>query len=254
MEFEDISLEIADGIAKITMRRPDKLNALRDQTGDELQAAFDVVENDPDVRVVVFTGEGRAFGAGYDLSIIEPDVVPDLAKVLEEHFNPLTVKMRKSRLPIISVVNGPCAGASVGLALSGDIVIAGKSAYFYEPFVGLALTPDAGNTIFLPRIVGRIRAAGAMFLGDRISAEEALSWGMVWRVYEDEELMAKADEMAQKLSSLSPKSLAHTKNLIYEASEPGLSRLLDLERDAQGDVCKGPEMKASIARFFASRR
>ena len=93
-----------------------------------------------------------------------------------------------------------------------------------------------------------------MFLGDRISAEEALSWGMVWRVYEDDELMAKADEMAQKLSSLSPKSLAHTKNLIFEASEPGLSRLLDLERDAQGDVCKGPEMKASIARFFASRR
>ncbi|MEX1035068.1 MAG: enoyl-CoA hydratase-related protein [Sneathiella sp.] len=254
MTFEDISLEIADGVAKITMQRPDRLNALRNQTGDELQAAFDAVEKKPEVRAVIFTGEGRAFGAGYDLSVIEPDIVPDLAKVLQDHFNPLTIKMRDSRLPIISVINGPCAGASVGLALSGDIVIAGKSAYFYEAFVGLALIPDAGNTIFLPRFAGRIRAAAAMLLGERISAEEALSWGMVWRVYEDDELMARAVEMAQKLSGLSPKSVSLTKSLISQASEEGLALQLDLERDAQGDVCKGPEMKTSVAKFFASRR
>ena len=254
MTFEDISLEVDHGVARITMRRPDKLNALRDQTGDELQAAFDEVENNPDVRVVIFTGEGRAFGAGYDLSAIEPDVIPDLAKVLDVHFNPLTLKMRESRLPIISVINGPCAGASVGLALSGDIVIAGRSAYFYEPFVGLALIPDAGNTMFLPQIVGRIRAAGAMLLGERISAEEAQSWGMVWRVYEDDELMAKADEMAQKLSNLSPKSISLTKNLISQASERGLARQLNLERDAQGEACTAPEVKASVAKFFAAQQ
>ncbi|MAL77791.1 MAG: 2-(1,2-epoxy-1,2-dihydrophenyl)acetyl-CoA isomerase [Sneathiella sp.] len=253
MSYEDISLEIDGGIARLTFRRPDKLNALREQTGDEMQAAFDEMEQNPDVRVVLLTGEGRAFGAGYDLTRVKPGEIPDMAKILEDNYNPLTRKMRASRLPIVSVVNGPCAGASVGIALSADIVIAARSAYFYEPFVGLALIPDAGNTLFLPRIVGRIRAAGAMLLAEKISAEEALSWGMVWRVYEDAELMGEAEKIVQKLAGYSPTSVSLIKKLISEASDHGMSHQLDMERDAQGEACGSEEMQAAIASFFKGK-
>ncbi len=254
MQYEDISLEIDRGVARLTFRRPGKLNALRDHTGSEMQAAFDEMESNPDVRAIVLTGEGRAFGVGYDLSLAKPDNVPDMAKILEEDYNPLIRRMRASRLPIVSVINGPCAGASVGIALAGDIVIAARSAYFYEPFVGLALIPDAGNTLFLPRAVGRIRAAGAMLLAEKITVEEALSWGLVWRVFEDGELMSRADEIAHKLAGFSPTSVSLIKKLISEASDYGLSEQLDLERDAQGEACGSSEMKAAIASFFAKRK
>ena len=148
----------------------------------------------------------------------------------------------------------PLMSPVVGIALSADIVIAARSAYFYEPFVGLALIPDAGNTLFLPRIVGRIRAAGAMLLAEKISAEEALSWGMVWRVYDDGALMDKANEIAHKLAGFSPTSVSWIKKLVSEASDHGLSTQLDLERDAQGEACGSSEMKAAIASSEGSRR
>ena len=160
----------------------------------------------------------------------------------------------QSRLPIISQVNGPCAGAAVGIALAGDIVMAARSAYFYEPFVGIALVPDAGNTLFLPRLIGRIRAAPAMLLGDRISAEEALSWGMVWRVHDDAELAAEVDKIAAKLAALAPDAVASTKRLIAAATDFGMNEQLDLERDLQGIAGRTPEMKQAIAAFFAKRR
>ena len=123
-EFEDVGYAVAGGIARITVTRPDKLNAYRDQTADELLAAFVRAEGDGSVKVAVLTGEGRAFGAGYDLSTLAPDAIPALDQVLQEHFNPLVLQMRRSRLPIVTVVNGPCAGAAVGVALAGDIVLA----------------------------------------------------------------------------------------------------------------------------------
>jgi len=235
------------------VQRPTRLNAYRDQTGDELMEAFRRAEDDASVRVVVLTGAGRAFGAGYDLSTVEPDAMPELDRVLEDHFNPLIRHMRASRLPIISMINGPCAGASVGLALAGDIVIAARSAYFYEPFVGIALVPDAGNTLFMPRLAGRVRAAPAMLLGDRISAEEAMNWGLVWRVFDDAQLAAETDAIAQRLAQQSPTAVAATKRLISASADFGIDAHLDLERDLQG-IASSPEMKAAVAAFFATRR
>jgi 2-(1,2-epoxy-1,2-dihydrophenyl)acetyl-CoA isomerase len=200
------------------------------------------------------TGAGRAFGAGYDLSTVEPGVFPELDRVLEEHFNPLVAAMRRSRLPIIAAVNGPCAGAAVGIALAADIVIAARSAYFYEPFVGIALVPDAGNTLFLSRMVGRIRASAAMLLGDRITAEEALQWGLVWRVFDDAALAGEAEAAARRLALLTPGAVAATKRLIREASDFGMDDQLGLERDLQGAAGRTPEMKSAIAAFFASRK
>jgi 2-(1,2-epoxy-1,2-dihydrophenyl)acetyl-CoA isomerase len=251
--YEDISLEIDGAVARVTLRRSDRLNAMRDRTADELHAALATAEADAAVRAVILTGEGRAFGAGYDLSTIDPSQTPALDRVLEEHFNPLVRAMRTSRLPIVCAVNGPCAGASVGIALSGDIVIAARSAYFYEPFVGIALVPDAGNTLFLTRLAGRVRASAAMLLGERIAAEEAREWGLVWRVYDDAALMDEAGRIAARLAALSPGAVAATKRLITGAAEADLDARLDLERDSQGEAGRSPEMKQAIAEFFARR-
>ena len=253
-EYRDITSTHDGSIARITVERPDKLNAYRDQTADELLDAFRRAEDDPAIRAVIFTGSGRAFGAGYDLSTVEPGTVPELDKVLEQHFNPLVRHMRASRLPIISQVNGPCAGAAVGVALAGDIVIAARSAYFYEPFVGIALVPDAGNTLFMPRLAGRIRSTPAMLLGDRISADEALSWGLVWKVFDDSELAAETDAIAARLVERSPQAVAATKKLITAATDMGMDDQLDLERDLQGLAGRSPDMKAAIAAFFAKRK
>jgi 2-(1,2-epoxy-1,2-dihydrophenyl)acetyl-CoA isomerase len=252
--FEDISYRVEADVARITVTRADKLNAYRNETADELNAAFSQAEADPAVKVAIITGEGRAFGAGYDLATVKPDETPALDDVLEQHFNPLVRTMRRSRLPVISVVNGPCAGAAVGIALAADIVIAARSAYFYEPFVGIALVPDAGNTLFLTRILGRIRASAMMLLGDRLSAEEAREWGLVWKVVDDTDLTAETSKIAAKLASLAPAAVAATKRLIATASDPDLDAQLDLERDLQGDAGRSPEMKAAIAAFFAARK
>lgn len=252
--FEDISYRVEGGIARIAVARPDKLNAYRNETADELSAAFAQAEADVSVKVAVLTGEGRAFGAGYDLATVKPDETPALDDVLERHFNPLVRAMRGSRLPIVSVINGPCAGAAVGIALAADIVVAARSAYFYEPFVGIALVPDAGNTLFLTRMVGRVRASAMMLLGERLSADEAREWGLVWKVVDDADLAAESTRIAAKLATLAPSAVAATKRLIAAASDPDLDAQLDLERDLQGDAGRSPEMKAAIAAFFAARR
>jgi 2-(1,2-epoxy-1,2-dihydrophenyl)acetyl-CoA isomerase len=252
--FHDISVECDGAVTHITLKRAGKLNAMRNQSADELRAALAAAEADEAIKVAVITGEGRAFSAGYDLASISPDETPALDTVLEVHFNPLIRSMRASRLPIITAINGPCAGAAVGVALAGDIVIAARSAYFYEPFVGIALVPDAGNTLFVPRLAGRVRAAPAMLLGDRISAEEALSWGLVWRVFEDADLAAETKAIAKRLTERSPVAVAATKRLIKAAYDAGMDEQLDLERDLQGIAGRTAEMKAAIAAFFAERK
>lgn len=252
--FEDITYAVADGVARITVNRPDRLNAYRNQTADELKAAIDQAGADASVRVALMTGEGRAFGAGYDLSTVQPQETPALDDVLERHFNPLIQAMRASRLPIVAAVNGPCAGAAVGVALAADIVLAARSAYFYQPFVGIALVPDAGNTLFLSRMLGRVRASGMMLLGDRIDARRALEWGLVWEVADDAALAARASEVCGKLSGLDADAIAATKRLIAAAADFALGPQLKLERDLQGVAGRTPAMKQRIAAFFAGRK
>lgn len=252
--FEDVSYLVTEGVARIAVNRPDKLNAYRNQTADELTAALRKAEADPAVRAVLMTGEGRAFGAGYDLSVVDPTVPLALDDVLERHFNPLVAAMRASRLPIVSAINGPCAGAACGIALAADIVIAARSAYFYQPFVGIALVPDAGNTLFLSRILGRVRASGMMLLGDRIQAERLLAWGLVWELADDSELYARAHEIALKLAGLDADAVSATKKLITAAADFGADEQLALERDLQGDAGRSPAVKARVAEFFARRK
>ncbi len=251
MDFSDIRYEARDGVARITVARAERLNAYRNQTADELLAALRDAERDVDIRAVLLTGEGRAFGAGYDLTSIRPGETPALDDVLERHFNPLVSAMRSSRLPIVAAVNGPCAGAAVGVALAADIVLCSASAYFYEPFVGIALVPDAGNTQFLTRILGHVRASGMMLLGDRIDAQRALAWGLVWQVVEDEALDGAALDICRRLASQEAAAVAATKRLVTGAADGGLEGQLRLERDLQGAAGRSPAVLGRVADFFA---
>ena len=252
--YEDITYSVGDGRVRIAVNRPEKLNAYRNETADQLRDAVLRAGRDSSVRSILLTGEGRAFGAGYDLATVKPNEVPALDDVLQRHFNPLVFAMRQSRLPIVAAVNGPCAGAAVGIALAADIVIAARSAYFYEPFVGIALVPDAGNTLFLSRMLGRVRASGMMLLGDRIPAEKALAWGLLWDVVDDAELASAAEAICARLSKLDAGALAGTKRLIDRAAEFGIDEQLALERELQGEAGRTPAMKAQIAAFFAKRK
>lgn len=253
-KYDDITYRVESGVARIAVNRPEKLNAYRDQTADELRDAFRRAETDDTVNAVLLAGEGRAFGAGYDLSSIEPGETPDLARVLDTHFNPLIRAMRTSPLPIVAAVNGPCAGAAVGVALAADIVIGGRSTYFYEPFVGIGLVPDAGNTLFLPRILGRIQASGMMLLGDRIKADKALSFGLLWEVVEDDDLENFATTLCRRLADQDRQAIADTKRLIAKAVDDGINDQLDLERDLQGEAGRRPAMKSRIADFFSRKK
>jgi 2-(1,2-epoxy-1,2-dihydrophenyl)acetyl-CoA isomerase len=249
MTYQDLTVEIDGAIATICVNRPEKLNALRDQTADELIDALHSLEQSAGVKVVILTGNGRAFGTGYDLSTVDLDAGCDLYTVLEDHFNPLILALRRSRLLIISRVNGPCAGVSVGIALACDIVIASQDAYFLEPFSQIALVPDGGNTFFFPAAAGRTRAMAAMLMGEKISAQDALTWGLVWQVHPADMLDAKVQEAATRIARLAPNAIKRTKQLVNTACETGLAAQLDLERDYQGELGGSPEMVAAISRF-----
>lgn len=251
MTYEDITVSVEGALATVTVSRPDKLNAMRDQTADELVAAIAVLEGNAAVKAVILTGAGRAFGAGYDLATVDVGANCDLGSVLEDHFNPLVRAIRRSRLLFISAVNGPCAGVSVGIAFACDIVLAARSAYFYEPFAQIALVPDGGNTYFYPIVAGRVRAIAAMLLGEKVSAAEAMDWGLVWKVYEQDELHDAAMAAANRIARLSPLAIQRTKQLVNQASEAALDSQLDLERDFQNELGGSPDMVAAVSRFVA---
>ena len=252
--YEDITYSVGDGRVRIAVNRPEKLNAYRNETADQLRDAVLRAGRDSSVRSILLTGEGRAFGAGYDLATVKPNEVPALDDVLQRHFNPLVFAMRQSRLPIVAAVNGPCAGAAVGIALAADIVIAARSAYFYEPFVGIALVPDAGNTLFLSRMLGRVRASGMMLLGDRIPAEKALAWGLLWDVVDDAELASAAEAICARLSKLDAGALAGPNRLTGGAAEWGSDEHRAGGGGRGGEAARTPAMKAQIAAFFAKRK
>lgn len=251
-DYEDIAFSVRDNVAHVTINRPSRLNALRTRTAREMRDAFQRAQSDPAVRVVLMGGAGRGFSSGFDLSSVTPDETPELEAVLDI-FNPLILDLRQSPLPVVCAVQGACAGVGVGIALAADVVIAARSAYFLEPFVGIALVPDGGNSFFLTRQAGRARASGMMLLGDRIPAADARDWGLIWDVVEDDALTESADAICRRLAARDRTALAATKRLIRNGETAGLETQLDLERDAQGILGRAPAMKRRIEAFFARK-
>jgi 2-(1,2-epoxy-1,2-dihydrophenyl)acetyl-CoA isomerase len=249
--------QLDNAIATITLNRPEALNALNTALMQSLTAHMQQAADDPAVRCVIITGAGRGFSSGADLTTAKPpsDGSPiDLGEALRERYNPLIVLMRTMPKPIISAVNGVAAGAGMSIALAADIVLAGQSASFLQAFSKIGLVPDAGSTWFLPRLAGDIRARALAILADQISADDALRYGMVWKVLPDEELQAQANTMALKLASMPTKAYGLIKQALDQSSTNSLSTQLHLEANLQREAGLTHDFVEGVSAFLQKRK
>ena len=255
MSYQTILFEHADGIARLTLNRPERLNSFNTEMHAEVRAALDSLRAMP-ARVLVLTGAGRGFCAGQDLNdraVAPGGTAPDLAASIEKFYKPLVLALRALPLPVIAGVNGVAAGAGANLALACDLVIAGRSASFVQSFAKLGLVPDSGGTWFLPRLVGTARAMGLALLAEKLSAEQAAAWGLIWRCVEDHELAQVVGELAGQLAAAPTRGLARTKQALYESSTRTLAQQLDIERDYQGELGHSSDYAEGVAAFTAKR-
>ncbi|HEX6980726.1 MAG TPA: 2-(1,2-epoxy-1,2-dihydrophenyl)acetyl-CoA isomerase PaaG [Alphaproteobacteria bacterium] len=251
MTSQTILFEIDNGVARITLNRPDKLNAFTAEMHAELADALAKTESG--ARAVLITGAGRGFCAGQDLSQRRGDDIPDLGDTIERMYNPLIRRLRGMEIPVICAVNGVAAGAGANLALACDIVLAARSASFLQAFVKIGLVPDSGGTWFLPRLVGDARARALAMLGEKITAEQAESWGLIWRVVDDERLMEEAGALARHLAQQPTKALGFIKRALNAAATNSLDAQLDLERDLQRAAGRTADYREGVAAFLEKR-
>ena len=256
MSYESIRLDVADGIARITLNRPDRLNSFNTQMHAELRGALDDVRASQSVRVLLLTGAGRGFCAGQDLSdrAVAPGSEPvDLGASIEQNYRPLVLGLRSLPLPVVCAVNGVAAGAGANLALACDIVIAARSASFIQAFCKIGLVPDSGGTFFLPRLVGTARAMGLAMLGDKLPAEQAAAWGLIWQCVDDAELMPTVDRLLEQLAQAPTRGLAGIKRALYASADNALDDQLALERDLQRELGYSEDYREGVAAFLAKR-
>ncbi len=255
MSYQCVLFDVQEGVARLTLNRPERLNSFNTQMHGEVRTVLAAIAGSG-ARVLVITGAGRGFCAGQDLgdrAVAPGDAPPDLADSIEKHYKPLVLALRALPLPVIAAVNGVAAGAGANIALACDLVIAARSAKFVQAFSKLGLVPDSGGTWFLPRLVGTARALGLTLLGDKLSAEQAAAWGLIWRCVEDGELAAVVDGLARQLAVAPTKGLARTKQAIYEAWGRTLEQQLDTERDYQGELGRTADYAEGVAAFAAKR-
>lgn len=256
MGYESILFTAADGVARLTLNRPDRLNSFNDAMHAEVRDALGRVESDPSVRVLLLTGAGRGFCAGQDLSdrAVAPGGAPvDLGASVERNYKPLVLKLRSLPMPVVCAVNGVAAGAGANLALACDIVIAARSASFMEVFCRIGLIPDTGGTYFLPRLVGTARAMGLAMLGDKLSSEQAAAWGLIWQCVDDAELVPAVDRLLAHFAAAPTRGLAGTKRALYASPANTLEAQLDLERDLMRELGFSDDYREGVAAFIAKR-
>jgi 2-(1,2-epoxy-1,2-dihydrophenyl)acetyl-CoA isomerase len=234
-------------VAVLTMTRPASLNALNSELVDALRDAALALAGEG-ARCLLITGEGRAFSSGADLA--GSGLPADVGAALEGHFNPLMETLATLPIPVVSAVNGVAAGAGCSLALAGDLILAGRSAYFLQAFINIGLVPDAGANWLLPRFVGRARAMEMMMLGERIGADKAAEWGMISRVVEDEELASEAALLAANLAQGPTVALGLIRKLARDAEQLPLADALAAERHAQREAGATSDFKAAVMAFL----
>ena len=245
-------VESCPGYRRITLNRPERLNALNVEMAAALDAAFDEAAADKTCRALLLTGAGRGFCAGQDLTEIVGASPADLERLLE-HYHPLILKIRALPIPVVCAVNGVAAGAGANLALACDIVLAARSATFVQAFARIGLIPDCGGTWFLPRLVGTARARALAFLAEPLPAETAAEWGLVWRMTEDERLLPEAEALAARLASQASNALALTKRALDATGENTLAQQLDLEGELQRQAGAHPDHAEGVRAFLEKR-
>ena len=249
---QTILLDVSDGIARITLNRPDRLNSFTAQMHSELRQALREADS---ARVILLTGAGRGFCAGQDLNdrSAAPGEQVDLGETVEECWNPLIRHLTTARQPIIGRVNGVAAGAGANIALACDIVVAAKSAKFIQSFSAIGLIPDSGGTWVLPRLVGQARALGLALTGEPLSAEKAAEWGLIWKAVEDDALDSEVEALAGKLAALPPLGLSAIKEMLRSSWQHSLTEELDRQRDAMRRLGFTDDYREGVAAFLAKR-
>lgn len=252
MAYETIDFKVEEGVARLTLNRPDRLNSFTVQMHEEVADALD---NLRDARTLVLTGAGRGFCAGQDLNdrAVAPGESVDLGESVEKRYNPLIRRLTSLPMPVIARVNGVAAGAGANIALACDIVIAAKSAKFIQSFAAIGLIPDSGGTWVLPRLVGQARAMGLALTGEPLPAEKAAEWGLIWKAVEDEALDAEVDALAARFASGPTRGLAAIKKMIRESWDHRLDEELDLQRDMMRELGFSEDYKEGVAAFMEKR-
>ena len=253
-EQRTVLVQRARGVAWIVLNRPQALNAWTVGLGEELAAALDELAGDDEVRAVVLTGAGRAFSSGADLrERAGAGDVGDVGDALTEVYNPLILRIRTLPKPVVAAVNGPAVGIGCSLALACDLIVSARSSYFLLAFVNIGLGLDGGVSQTLMARVGHARAFEIAFLGERISAEQALEWGLVNRVVDDAELRDAASRMAERLASGPPGSYASIKRTINHRAYEGFEQLLALEAELQSERLGSRDFVEGVTAFLEKR-
>ena len=250
-----IELKIENSVAWITLNRPEVFNSFNREMALLLQKTLDNCNADATVRAIVITGNGKAFCAGQDLKeVTDQELNPGFRKILEEHYNPIINKIRNIEKPIIAAVNGVAAGAGANIALACDIVVTTDHASFIQAFSKIGLIPDSAGTFFLPRLIGFQRATALMMLGDKVTAEEALRMGLIYKIlpvaFFEEETM----ELATTLANMPTKALGLTKRLLNQSMTNNLEQQLALESDLQIEASSSNDYKEGVTAFMEKRK
>ncbi len=249
-----ILTEKKEKITVITLNRADKFNSFNRDMALQLHKALDDAEADKNCRAIVLTGTGKAFCAGQDLAEAVDPNGPGIARIVDEHYNPIILRLRKIEKPIISAVNGVAAGAGANIALACDIVVATASASFIQAFSKIGLIPDSGGTFFLPRLVGFQKASALMITGDKVPANEALQMGMLYKVFEDAVFMEETLKLAKSLSDLPTKAIGLTKRLLNESAFNTFDKQLSLEGKVQVEAAKSYDYNEGVKAFLEKRK
>jgi len=256
MSYQTIVFETSNGIARLTLNRPERLNSFNTTMLTEVREVLTGLERDAPARVLVLTGAGRGFCAGQDLGdrVVAPGAAaPDLGASIERGYKPLILALRRLPLPIIAAVNGVAAGAGANIALACDLVLAARSATFVQAFSKIGLVPDSGGSWLLPRLIGHARAMGLALLGEKLAAEQAAQWGLIWRCVDDAELGAEVDTLARQLAVAPTRGLARTKQAMLEGWSRTLEQQLDVERDYQQELGHSADYAEGVAAFMEKR-
>lgn len=252
MKFIQFSIE--NGIARITLNRPEVFNSMHHDMRQEILAALDTCEKDDSVRAIFLTGNGKAFCAGEDLQeVVAPDG-PSLNEIISTGYNPIVLKIRNLEKPVVCAVNGVAAGAGANIALACDITVAAESASFTQAFSKIGLIPDSGGTWTLPRLVGLQRAAAMMMLSDKILAADAAAAGMIWKVFANDVFQIESLKIAETLAAMPTRALAMTKQALNASFPNNFEQQLALEDQLQTAAGTTDDYREGVAAFLEKRK
>lgn len=251
---QSVLLEINNNIAYITLNRPDKFNSFNREMALKLQSILDECAANKSLRCIYITGNGKAFCAGQDLGELMGDNAPTISQILSEHYNPIITRLRNIQLPVVCAVNGVAAGAGANIALACDIVIASDAASFIQAFSKIGLIPDSGGTFTLPRLIGFQRASALMMLGDKVTANEALQMGMLYKVFSVESFEIESKKIAETLANMPTKGLAYTKIALNQSMVNNLEQQLELEDEYQQKAASTKDYNEGVSAFIEKRK